>query len=87
VLTNIEEDEYSVGEIPRIARGEHSPVAGEVQLGLWDSETELMKRLRGLDLDNMTPVEALEEMVSLKRMVSPRPDGAEGTKEETNGQG
>ncbi len=77
VLANIEEDEYSVGEIPRIARGEHSPVAGEVQLGLWDAETELMKRLRGLDLDNMTPVEAFEEIVSLKRLVSPRQDGAQ----------
>jgi len=76
VLANIEEDEYSVGEIPRIARGEHSPVAGEVQLGLWDAETELMKRLRGLDLNNMTPVEAFEELMALREMASPRPDAA-----------
>ena len=77
VLANIEEDEYSVGEIPRIARGEHSPVAGEVQLGLWDAETELMKRLRGLDLNNMTPVEAFEELMALRKMASARPDGPE----------
>jgi DNA mismatch repair protein MutS len=75
VLANIEEDEYSVGEIPRIARGEHSPVGGEVQLGLWDAETELMKRLRGLDLNNMTPVEAFEELMALRKMASPRDDG------------
>ena len=78
VLANIEEDEYSVGEIPRIARGEHSPVGGEVQLGLWDAETELMKRLRGLDLDNMTPVKAFEEIVSLKSMVTSRAESPSG---------
>ncbi len=72
VLANIEEDEYSVGAIPRIARGEHSPVAGEVQLGLWDAETALLKRLRELDLDNMTPVEAFEELMALKRMAAPQ---------------
>ncbi|MGD9140274.1 MAG: DNA mismatch repair protein MutS [bacterium] len=83
VLANIEEDEYSVGEIPRIARGEHSPVAGEVQLGLWDAETELMKRLRGLDLNNMTPLQALEELMALRKMASPRDDGPE---EETHGE-
>ncbi len=75
VLANIEEDEYSVGEIPRIARGEHSPVAGEVQLGLWDAETELMKRLTGLDLDNMTPLEAFEELLALRKMASGGGDG------------
>jgi DNA mismatch repair protein MutS len=70
ILANLEEDEYSIGDIPRIARGEHSPVSGDIQLTLWESERQIARRLIALDIDNMTPVEALKEIAALKRMAS-----------------
>ena len=73
ILANLEEDEYSIGEIPRIARGEHSPVSGDIQLTLWESEKELTRRLSELDLDNITPLEALEIMTELRRIATGEP--------------
>jgi DNA mismatch repair protein MutS len=70
ILANLEEDEYSIGEIPRIARGEHSPVSGDIQLTLWESEKELTRKLSELDIDNITPLEALEIMTRLKRIAT-----------------
>jgi DNA mismatch repair protein MutS len=70
ILANLEEDEYSIGDIPRIARGEHSPVSGDIQLTLWESEKVLARRLSELDLDNMTPLEALKIVAELKRIAT-----------------
>jgi DNA mismatch repair protein MutS len=70
ILSNLEEDEYSIGDIPRIARGEHSPVSGDIQLTLWESERQIAKRLMALDLENMTPIEAHQEMLRLRKMAS-----------------
>lgn len=70
ILSNLEEDEYSIGDVPRIARGEHSPVSGDIQLSLWESEKEITKRLLAMDTDSMTPLEALEEMAFLRKMAS-----------------
>ncbi len=70
ILSNLEEDEYSIGDIPRIARGEHSPVSGDIQLSLWESEKEITKRLLAMDTDSMTPLEALEEIDFLRKMAS-----------------
>jgi DNA mismatch repair protein MutS len=70
ILSNLEEDEYSIGDIPRIARGEHSPVSGDIQLSIWESEKEITKRLLALDTDSMTPLEALEEIDFLRKMAS-----------------
>jgi DNA mismatch repair protein MutS len=69
ILANLEEDEFGVGDIPRIARGEHSPVSGDIQLNLWETEREITRRLLALDVDTMTPLEALEEIAILRRMV------------------
>jgi DNA mismatch repair protein MutS len=70
ILANLEEDEYSIGDIPRIARGEHSPVSGDIQLTLWESEKELTRKLSELDLDNMTPLEGLEILAELRRIAT-----------------
>ncbi len=70
ILANLEEDEYGIGDIPRIARGEHSPVSGDIQLTLWESEKELTRRLSELDLDSTTPLEALEIVAELKRIAT-----------------
>ena len=68
ILANLEEDEYSVGNVPRLARGDHSPVSGDIQLTLWETEKELTRRLADLDVDRMTPIQALEEIAALKRL-------------------
>lgn len=70
ILANLEEDEYSTGNIPRLARGEHSPISGDIQLTLWQTEKELARKLAELDLDTMTPLQALEEIAALKRIAS-----------------
>jgi DNA mismatch repair protein MutS len=78
ILANLEEDEYSVGNIPRLARGEHSPISGDIQLSLWETEKELSRRLALLDLATLTPDRALEELRALKRLAagdSRRTDG------------
>ncbi|HVP56640.1 MAG TPA: DNA mismatch repair protein MutS [bacterium] len=74
ILANLEEDEYSVGNIPRLARGEHSPIPGDIQLTLWETEKELARRLAELDLDNLTPLEALKEIAALKKLASKSED-------------
>jgi DNA mismatch repair protein MutS len=78
ILSNLEEDEFGIGDIPRIARGEHSPVSGDIQLNLWESEKEITKRLLALDVDNMTPVEALKELASLKGFASGKKEDEHG---------
>jgi DNA mismatch repair protein MutS len=70
ILSNLEEDEFSIGDIPRIARGQHSPVSGDIQLNLWESEKELTKQLLALDVDSMTPIEALREIARLQQLAS-----------------
>jgi DNA mismatch repair protein MutS len=78
ILSNLEEDEFGIGDIPRIARGEHSPVSGDIQLTLWEGEKEISKKLLALDVDNMTPLEALEEIASLRRLASGRDEEEDG---------
>jgi DNA mismatch repair protein MutS len=78
ILSNLEEDEYGIGDIPRIARGEHSPVSGDIQLSLWESEREITRRLMSLDVDGMTPLQALQEIASLRRLASGGDRGEEG---------
>jgi DNA mismatch repair protein MutS len=70
ILANLEEDEYSVGNIPRLARGEHSPLPGDIQLSLWETEKELARRLLELDVNSLTPLAALEELAALKKIAS-----------------
>lgn len=70
ILSNLEEDEFGVGDIPRIARGEHSPVSGDIQLTLWESEKEISRRLLALNVDDMTPLEALKEIAALRNLAS-----------------
>jgi len=70
ILANLEEDEYSVGNIPRLARGEHSPLTSDIQLSLWETEKELARRLLELDLNGLTPLAALDELAALKKLAS-----------------
>ena len=85
ILANLEEDEYGVGNIPRLARGEHSPVSGDIQLSLWETEKELTRRLADLDLNNVTPLQALEELAALKKLAS-KGDKSADDKDQNTGQ-
>ncbi|MFZ1948404.1 MAG: DNA mismatch repair protein MutS [bacterium] len=78
ILANLEEDEYGAGNIPRLARGEHSPVSGDTQLTLWETEKELARRLREMDLNNLTPARALEEIAALRRIALKREAAEDG---------
>jgi DNA mismatch repair protein MutS len=78
ILSNLEEDEFSIGDIPRIARGEHSPVSGDIQLTLWESEKEISRRLLELDVDGMTPLDALKEIAALRNIAAGKTDEEDG---------
>jgi DNA mismatch repair protein MutS len=71
ILQNLEKGEFAEEGIPRIARGKKvgSPVPSS-QLSLFSSgEDFLRKRLAGVDLSAITPIEALVFLDELKRMV------------------
>ncbi len=68
VLKNLESDELTPAEYPRIARGEHAPRPRESpQLGLFRmAEHPLIEELRRLEIEKLTPVEALNRLNELK---------------------
>jgi DNA mismatch repair protein MutS len=71
ILQNLEKGEFAEEGIPRIARGKKggSPVPSS-QLSLFSSgEDSLRKRLAGVDVAAITPIEALVLLDELKRMV------------------
>jgi len=71
ILVNLEKGEYVEGGVPRIARGKRQsmPVASP-QLALFaEQEDALRKRLAGIAISSLTPLEALNILDQLKRMV------------------
>jgi len=71
ILRNLEKGEYVEGGVPRIARGvRQPPVRQSPQLALF-SETEdpLRKRIESIPIASITPLEALNILDQLKRMV------------------
>ena len=71
ILVNLEKGEYVEGGVPRISRGKRQakPVESP-QLPLFaEVEDALRKRLEGLSISSLTPLEALNILDQLKRMV------------------
>ena len=69
ILLNLEKGEYGEGGVPRLARGKKAP-AQSPQLSLFGSAEEPIKeRLRGVEVATLTPLEALNLVDELKRMV------------------
>jgi DNA mismatch repair protein MutS len=74
VLRNLEKGELDEIGMPRIARGK-APQKGNIgQMDLFASEerpeiSELINELKGLDVLNMTPMEALGKISEWKKMV------------------
>ncbi len=70
VLKNLESDEYITGHIPKIARGRHAPkIEGVNQLNIFVEEHPILKKLREIDINNLTPVEALKKLDELKKKI------------------
>jgi DNA mismatch repair protein MutS len=69
ILEALERDELSRGGRPSLTAG--SPTAAHGQLGLFHSPSPedhpAVKRLRGIDIDRLTPLEALTLLADLKR--------------------
>lgn len=71
ILHNLENGEYAEGGVPRIAKGKKgvTPKASP-QLSLFEQGDDLLrKRLSGLNISSLTPLEALNILDELKRMV------------------
>lgn len=71
ILVNLEKGEYVEGGVPRISKGKRqvAPVASP-QLALFpEAEDALRKRLEGIVIASLTPLEALNILDQLKRMV------------------
>jgi len=69
ILANLEEEELDLRGKPKLAqtKGEDGAAAGHVQLGLFGPQPNpVVEELRDLDLDNMTPTDALLKLKQLK---------------------
>ena len=71
ILQNLEKGEYVEGGVPRIARGKKGVAAvNNPQLSLFETTEDLLRsRLKGIDVATLTPLEALNLLDELKRMV------------------
>ena len=71
ILQNLEKGEFAEEGIPRIARGKKSAASPPVsQLSLFDSGEDMLRNsLKGMDVATLTPLEALNLLDELKRMV------------------
>lgn len=71
ILANLEKGEYVEGGVPRISRGKRqSKLPVSPQLRLFDEgDDPLRKRLHELSIPSLTPLEALNILDQLKRMV------------------
>lgn len=71
ILRNLEKGEYAEEGVPRIARGKKgSPPPPSAQLSLFERGDDLLRsRIAGLNIAALTPLEALNILDELKRMV------------------
>ena len=71
ILQNLEKGEYAEEGVPRIARGKKGVIAvSSPQLALFETREDLLRtRLKALNVATLTPLEALNILDELKRMV------------------
>lgn len=70
ILQNLEKGEFSDGGMPRIARRRGTRPLPSPQLSLFDDRTDLLRnRLKEIDIRTVTPLEALNLLDELTRMV------------------
>ena len=69
ILANLEKGEYGEGGVPRLARGKKAP-APSPQLSLFGApDDQIRERLRNVEVALLTPLEALNLVDELKRMI------------------
>jgi len=69
ILTNLEKGEYGEGGVPRLARGKKAPPPSP-QLSLFGgAEDQIRERLKDVEVALLTPLEALNLVDELKRMI------------------
>jgi DNA mismatch repair protein MutS len=67
ILNNLEKGEFDEAGMPKIARGKRGATKDKAQLNLFVSEEDvILVELKGLDVLNMTPIEALQKLCSWK---------------------
>jgi DNA mismatch repair protein MutS len=71
VLANLEDAQYTADAVPRLAEGAHGPLGtGGPQLQLFEPHpSEVEREIGELDLDTMTPLDALGKLAELKEKV------------------
>ena len=71
ILHNLEANELTPNEMPRLAMGEHAPeMVPESQMSLFvQQENKLREALEKLDINNMTPLEALQILNEFKALL------------------
>ncbi len=70
VLRNLEEVQYTVDALPRLAEGDHGPLqSGGPQLHLFREPSEVEREIEAIDVDQMTPLDALGRLAELKEKV------------------
>ena len=70
ILLNLEKGEYGEGGMPRIARKRGAPPKPSPQLSLFDDRNDaVVHRLKDIEISLLTPLEALNILDELKRMV------------------
>jgi DNA mismatch repair protein MutS len=71
VLENLEATQYTSDAVPRLAGGEHGPLGpGGPQLRLFDpAPSEVEKEIEELDIEQMTPLDAFDKLVELRKRV------------------
>jgi len=72
ILHNLEANELTPNEIPKLAIGSKAPrVVAEPQMNMFSKEEKSVREaLEKLELDNLTPLEALQKLHELKKLLS-----------------
>ncbi len=72
VLANLEKDEFTETKVPRLARDDRNN-RKKIDTGQLDfferQETRIREKLKEIDVNQMTPIEALNKLFELKKMI------------------
>jgi len=72
VLHNLESNELTPNEVPKLALGKHALLkVAEPQLNMFaEEEQKLREELKKVDVNRLTPLEALQKLDDLKKRIS-----------------
>jgi DNA mismatch repair protein MutS len=72
VLHNLEANELTPNALPKLAMGQHAPMkVAEPQLNMFaEEEQKLREALKKIDVNNLTPLDAIQKIDELRRMIT-----------------